>query len=220
MSGARAFLLLVLAAAGAVVLLASPRSTLSQVAGTEGIKQGERFAKAGGESVKVVVEAKEYLKTTLDAYNTLVTTPSRDLKGDYRKLLKTLGNAKERIAVVKPKIDAMNVEGEAYFKLWGNQVANINDADLKARGDERIASTRKEYDGILASLREAAAALGPFLKDLTDQINFMGSDLRPEALASLKENAEKLNQEGQTVFMHADSTVSGGNKFFAPLRTR
>jgi hypothetical protein len=216
----RALLRLVVVAAAAIVLLPSPRSALCQVAGTEGIEQGERFAKAGDQAVRVIVEAKDRLKMTLDAYNSLVSMPSRNPKADYRKLLKNLGYAKEKIAVAKPKIDAMNFEGEAYFKMWANQIANIGDADLKARGDERIASTRKEYDGILATLREAATALDPFLQDLTDQANFLGSDLRPEALASLKTNAEKLNAKAKTLFTPMDASVSSSEKFFAPLRTK
>jgi len=209
-----------LLAATALTILAGPRPAWSQVAGTEGIKQGERFANAGGQTVRALVEAEGQIQATLDAYNALVTKPTTDAKGDYRKLLKKLGDAKEKIAAVRPKLDAMNVEGEAYFKVWGSQVANIGDAGLKTRGEERIASTRKEYDGILATLREASAALQPFLKDLTDQINFLGSDLRPEALASLKGDAEKLNAKGKTLFEHTDTAVANSNTFFAPLRAK
>ncbi len=209
-----------LLAATAVAMLATPRPALSQVAGTEGIKQGERFAKTGDETVRAVVEARDQIRKTLDAYNALVTQPTQDAKGDYKKLGKNLSNATEKIAAVKPKTDAMNAQAEAYFKLWGSQVANIGDANLKARGEERIASTRKEYDGILAKLREAAATLDPFLKDLGDHINFLGSDLRPEALASLKGDAEKLNNTGKTLFGQTDATISSANTFFAPLKAK
>lgn len=209
-----------LLATAALALLATPRAAWSQLAGTEGIKQGERFAKAGGETVKVVGEADGQLNATVDAYNALVSQPTSDAKGDYRKLLKNVGVAKEKIAAVKPRIEAMNLEGEAYFKLWASQVANIGDVDLRTRGEERIATTRKEYDAILASLREAATALEPFLMDLTDQINFLGSDLRPEALTSLKRNAENLNLKGQTVFTHTAAAVAGANAFFAPLKAK
>ena len=70
----------------------------------------------------------------------------------------------------------------AFLDLWGTQGANIGDPGLKTRGEERITSTRKEYEGIVSGLRQAATALDPFLKGLTDQITFLGSDLRPEAL--------------------------------------
>lgn len=219
MSGSRTIRHALLATA-ALALLAGPRTAWGQIAGTEGIVQGERFAKTGGETVKVVGAAYAQLDATLDAYNALVSQPTKDAKGDYRKLLKNVSVAKEKLAAVKPRIEAMNGEGEAYFKVWASQVANISDVDLRTRGEERMASTRKAYDSILATLREAATALEPFLMDLTDQINFLGSDLRPEALASLKGDAEKLNLKGQTVFTYTTAAMADANAFFAPLKAK
>lgn len=108
----------------------------------------------------------------------------------------------------------------AVLDLWGTQVANIGDPGLKTRGEEQITSTWKEYEGIVSGLRQAATALDPFLKGLTNQINLLGSDLRPEALASLKNDAEKLNANATTVFGHVDKAVTASNTFFAPLRSK
>lgn len=209
-----------LLAATALIALVSVNPAWSQVVGTAGIKGGERFAETGEDTVEALVDVQNNLKTTLDAYNTLVTKPTKDAKGDYKKLLKNLDNAKKKIALVKPKLDTMNSEGENYFRLWETQVSQIADSDLKARGEERIASTRKEYDGILESLRGAAGTLDPFLKDLTDQINFLGADLRPEALQSLKTNADKLNNTGKTLLEQTGTTVTKSNAFFAPLKAK
>jgi hypothetical protein len=206
--------------AGTVLaLLAAARPVVAQMAGTEGIKQGERFAKAGAASVIALTEARRQIDATLMAYNALVTQPSKDLKGDYKKLLKNTQQAQQKVEAVKPKIDAMGVESVVYFKLWASQVANIGDPDLRKRGEDRIAASQKEYDEILAGLRQGGAEFVPFMKDLTDQINFLGSDLRPEALASLKDNADKLNASGKVLFSHIDAIVNGANTFFAPLRS-
>jgi len=206
--------------ATALVTLAFAHPAWPQVAGTSGIKGGEKLADAGDDTIEALVEAETHLRSTLDAYNTLVTKPTTDAKGDYKKLLKNLDNAKKKIAQVRPKLDTMNGESESYFTQWQSQVAEISDSELRARGEERIASTRKEYDGILTSLRETATTLDPFLKDLADQINFLGSDLRPEALESLKPNAEKLNKRGTTLFEGIGTTVTKANAFFDPLRDK
>jgi hypothetical protein len=204
----------------AIFALALPGIALCQVAGTEGIKQGEKFAKAGGEVLSAIAEARRDIDATLTAYNTLVQKPTKDVKGDYKRLQKALEKANEASAKVKPRIDAMNVESEAYYKIWANQVANIQDADLRGRGEQRIAASRDEYKSILSGMRAAGEALTPFVKDLTDQINFLGSDLRPEALTSLKDNATKLNAGGATVFSRIDDVVRAANAFFAPLRSK
>ena len=204
----------------ATVALAVPEAPLCQTAGTEGITQGEKFAKAGSTALAATVDAKREVEATLIAYNALVQQPSKDAKGDYKKLLKTLERANAKAAKVKPLADTMSVESEAYYKIWAAQVANITDTALRARGEGRIAASRGEYDGILVKLRDAGAALAPIVKDLTDQINFLGSDLRPEALASLKDHAAKLNAQWQEVFSRTDGAVTAANTFFAPLRAK
>ncbi|MGE5747164.1 MAG: DUF2959 family protein, partial [Solirubrobacterales bacterium] len=142
------------------------------------------------------------------------------VKGDYKSLQKALEKANEAAARVRPRIDGMNVQSEAYYKIWASQVANIQDADLRARGEQRIAASREEYKNILSGMRAAGEALTPFVKDLTDQINFLGSDLRPEALASLKDNAKKLNAGADTLFSRTADVAKAANAFFAPLRSK
>lgn len=206
--------------AAAIVALAVPAAALGQVAGSEGVKQGEKFAKAGGEVLVAIAEARRDVDATVTAYNTLVKKPSKDVKGDYKKLQKALEKSNESAAKVKPLIDAMNVESDAYYKIWSGQVANISNTELRSLGEQRIAGSRAEYSGILSGLRASGDALGPFVKDLNDQINFLGSDLRPEALASLSGNATTLNSKAGGVFLRTDDVVKAANAYFAPLRGR
>ena len=74
----------------AVGALAVPAMALGQVAGSEGVKQGEKFAKAGNEVLVAVAEARRDVDATVTAYNNLVKNPSKDVKGDYKKLLSFL----------------------------------------------------------------------------------------------------------------------------------
>ena len=80
----------VLGLLAAIFALAVPGIALCQVAGTEGIKQGEKFAKAGGGVLAAIAEARRDVNATLTAYNTLVQKPSKDVKGDYKRLQKAL----------------------------------------------------------------------------------------------------------------------------------
>jgi hypothetical protein len=206
--------------AAAIVALAVPAAALGQVAGSEGVKQGEKFAKAGGEVLVALAEARRDVDATVTAYNNLVKNPSKDVKGDYKKLQKALEKSNGSAARVKPLIDAMNVESETYYKIWSGQVANISNTQLRATGEQRIADSRHEYGSILSGLRGSGDALAPLVKDLNDQINFLGSDLRPEALASLNGNAMTLNSRAGGVFVRTDSVVKAANAYFAPLRGR
>ena len=129
-------------------------------------------------------------------YNKLVTQPSKNMKGDYKKLLGAVDDMKEEVADAREEITKMRANGDTYFT--GRETANktIQDKQLQGTAADRLAASRKDFDSVLASLREAGDALDVFRKDLSDQITFLGSDLTPTAMTALKPAADKLNGQG------------------------
>ena len=76
----------------AVMLLAPTTATMqgtTERSRTEGLKETDRFVKAGGNASEAVAHAKLEIQKALDAYNALVTQPSTNMKGDYKKLMKS-----------------------------------------------------------------------------------------------------------------------------------
>jgi hypothetical protein len=66
-----------------IVLAPLPASSQSaERSRTQGLKETDRFVKAGGNTSQAVANAKLQAQKTLDAYNALVTQPSTNMKGD------------------------------------------------------------------------------------------------------------------------------------------
>jgi len=185
---------------------------------TQGIKETERFIKTGGQTSEAVANARVQTQKTLDAYNALVSTPSQNMKGDYKKLMKSVDGMNSHVAEARAKVEAMQQAGDTYFAGRGETIKNIQDPKLQELAKGRLAASQKEFADVLASLREGAQALEPFRKDLADQITYLGSDLNPSATASLKPNADKLNARGAEVFGKADRAISTANTYFQGLR--
>ena len=68
---------------------------------TEGLKETDRFVKAGGKTSEAVEQAKLQTQKTLDAYNALVTKPSTNMKGDYKKVMKSADSMNDRVAAAR-----------------------------------------------------------------------------------------------------------------------
>lgn len=185
---------------------------------TQGLKETDRFIKAGGQTSQKVAEAKIQVKSTLDAYNALVTGPSKDMKGDYKKLLKASDAMNDKLADAREKVTEMQNVGGTYFSGREASTKNIQDPQLQARAQQRLAENRKEFTEVMQGLRDANDALEPFRKQLADQVTYLGSDLTPTATASLKADAGKLNQQGTEVFARADQAIARANKYFQGLR--
>jgi Protein of unknown function (DUF2959) len=185
---------------------------------TQGLKETDRFVKAGGKTTEAVVNAKLQTQKTLDAYNTLVTQPSTNMKGDYKKLMKSMDSMNDRVATARQKIAETQKVGDVYFSGRAENLKSIQDPQLQERAKQRLGESQKAFAGVLQSLREAGDALEPFRKDVADQITFLGSDLTPSAMTALKPNAEKLNARGAELFARTDKAIAGANAYFESLK--
>lgn len=185
---------------------------------TQGLKDTDRFVKAGGTTSEAVANAKLQTQKTLDAYNALVTKPSTNMKGDYKKVMKSSDSMNDRVAAARQKIAEMQKAGEVYFNGRAETIKNIKDPQLLEQAKQRLGESQKEFSGVLKSLREAGDALEPFRKDLADQITFLGSDLTPSAMTALKPNADKLNARGADLFARADKAIATANAYFRSLK--
>jgi hypothetical protein len=113
----------------------------------------------------------------------------------------------------------MQQAGDTYFSGRADTIKNIQDPQLQDRAKQRLTDSQQHFSEVLQSLRDGAKALEPFRKELADQITYLGSDLTPSAMTSLKPNAEKLNAHGSELFGKTDKAISDANAYFQSLRS-
>ena len=183
-----------------------------------GLKITERFINTAGEAVQSVAEVKLQIQSTLGSYNSLVNEISKDRRGDYKKLTKAVEGTRKRVEEVRERLGILDLEAKTYFDSWAKSQEAIGNPDLKKKGMERLADSRKRYDGILAGLKSARQEFDPFMGDLGDQITFLGHDLNSSAAASLKPEALKLNGRGEKVFSRVDEAMRAANDYIRSLR--
>jgi hypothetical protein len=172
---------------------------------TQGIKETDRFVKAGNNAHASIANARVEAKHTLDMYNRLVTQPSKNMKGDYKKLMGAMDDLKEEVADARLEITHMRENGDTYFA--GRETTNkgIGDPQLQTAAATRLAGSRKDLETVLTSLRAAGESLEEFRKELADQVTFLGSDLTPSAMTALKPAADKLNTQGDDALGRIDA---------------
>ena len=209
--------LLTVITAMAVVMsfVALPSAQRSQ---TEGIKEAEKFVNAGAGTASAVGKAKLQVQDTLTAYNGLVTLPTKDMKGDYRKLLNRAKDTGKRVDEARERVTKMEAAGETYFAGRATTITEIQDAALREKAQQRLNENKQEYSIVIASLREAGESLQSMRNDLDNHITYLGSDLSPSAVASLKPEAQKLNESGTQVLAKAEQAIATANKYFDSMR--
>ena len=191
---------------------------LAQRSETAGLKETDDFLKAGTGAVGFVVKAKVQAQDTLRAYNALVMQSSKDMKSDYKKLLKAAKNTGKQVDVAREAVEKMQAAGDAYFAGRSVSVKDLQDAGLRAQAEERLTQNQTEYAGVMTSLREAGQSLQSMRADLDNHITYLGSDLTPGAMTSLKPQAQTLNERGADMVTKAEQAIGAANRYFDSLR--
>ena len=190
----------------------------AQRSDTEGIKEAEKFVDAGADTVKAAGKTREQIQKTLAAYNALVTEPSTDLKGDFKKLLNGAKDMDEEVADARERITKMQTTGDTYFAGRAVAMKEIQNADLLEKAQRRLDENKQQFAGVIASLRETGQAFQTLRTDLDDQIKYVGSDLTPSAMTSLTPEAQKLNARGGHVLADADRAMTTASNYFNSMR--
>jgi len=185
---------------------------------TEGVKQTDRLIKASGSTVQAVADTKLQLMKTMDVYNALMADDAKDRKKLYSSLQKEMAAADKRRAAIDDEAAKMKAEAKLLFDQWATATTAIDNADLRQRSEERLQATKASYAEIESVGLKAADQYGPFMKDLQDQVTFLGHDLNPSAVASLKPEAAKLNQKAETLMKSIDDTIATANQKIGALR--
>jgi hypothetical protein len=203
------------------LLLATPIAATQNAerSRTQGLKETDHFVKAGGITVDAVSNAKLQTQKTLDAYNALVTLPTTNMKGDYKKLMKSMDGMNARVTEAQQKIEQMKQSADVYFAGRAETIKGIQDPQLQDRAKQRLAESQEQFGTVVQSLRDAGQVLELFRKELADHITYLGSDLTPSAMTSLKPDAEKFNGRGQQLLSETDKAIAAANPYFQGLKS-
>ena len=191
---------------------------LAQRSDTEDIQETNAFLRAGGDMVQAVAEAKLQVLNTISVYNALVTQPSKDMKSDYRKLLKNEKDMNDRIDTARVRLAAMGQVGTTYFTGRAAAISAIQNEERRIQAESRFQDNRIAYSDVLVSLKEAAASLEPVQTDLDDLIEYLGSDLSPSGTSSLATQARTLNERGSAAIAKVDLAITRANSYFGAMR--
>jgi DNA repair exonuclease SbcCD ATPase subunit len=201
--------------AAAAIVLSLAVAARSQ---DEGVKETEQLTKKAGATVEAIANTKVQLQKTMDVYNGLMADDAKDRKGLYKKLQSEMDNTDKRRAEIRVRADEMKVAADTLFKSWADSAAAITSAELRKQSEDRLAQTKASYAEIGTVGQRAVDLYGPVMKALQDQVTYLGHDLNPSAVASLKPDAAKLNDQANELVKRIDDTISTTNTAIGALR--
>jgi hypothetical protein len=177
-----------------------------------------KFLKTVEGTVKAIGDSRAQLQKTVATYNSITEMTAKDLKGAYKDLGKDVAECEKKLADGRPKVDAMNTEAVGYFAAWKTSAAAISDPALRKRSEDRLADGRARFDKIAAAGKDTRQGFDALMTDVKDQYTFLGHDLNPSAITTLKPNAAKFNTRATTVLGKADGVTKMYEEYIASMR--
>jgi hypothetical protein len=183
---------------------------LAALAGCASHNYDKGTATAAGlkESADKIEAADGQLDATLASLNGLVNNPQSDLRPQYKQFSDNVDDLAVLAKHVKDSVTSMRENGKEFFAKWNEQLASIKNEDIRNRSAARQKEVSDELMNVKRSYAETEIAFQPFMSDLRDIQKYLGTDLTPAGVASMKDVAAKANTTGATLKAAVDKLAA------------
>ena len=192
------------AAAIALALAAGPGAPTTARA-QAGPEQTAKFVKTVENTIKSIDTTRVQLEKTVAGYNSIMDQTAKDTKDAYKGLGKDITESEKKVTEAKAKVDEMNAEADRHFAAWKESTTAITDPALRKKSEERLTDAQTRYQKVAAAGQDARKNFDALMTDLKNQTNYLGNDLNPGAITSLKPDAAKFNTRAKDLFGKIDN---------------
>jgi len=135
------------------------------------------------------------LDQTMASLNDLVGQPQSDLRPQYQQFAANVAAMEATSKSIAADRRAMGEKGKEYLAAWDQQLAQIQNPDIKALSQSRRDQVSQQLLDIKKNYVLSCDSFKPFLADLKDVQSYLSVDLTTTGLATIKAPVAKANQD-------------------------
>lgn len=162
-------------------------------------KKGDSAASSLTSAANAITVGQAKIETALTNLNDLVNNPQGDLVAGFNKFNAAVKSLQATSQDVSRRVTEMRKTGNDYFQQWDQQLATIQNEDIKNRSAARKDEMEKKFADVKRSYTEVHLAFEPFLRDLKDIQTALGTDLTSGGVAAIRGVVDKANRDGEVV---------------------
>jgi len=175
---------------------------------TTGYQQAEKTGAGIGEFRAEVNRGKQAIDATMQSLGQIAATANTDPRPAFNQYKKDLTNLELATARVRKRSAEMKVKGDAYFKQWQQQIATVQNPEIRKLSEEQKAKMQATFDSIQQHTEPLKARFDPWISDLKDLRTYLNNDLTVSGIDAARGLFEKTQTEGTEIQKAMDALVA------------
>jgi len=127
----------------------------------------------------------------LAAMNNLTFKSAGDLRNQYDAFVAASKGLDSSMANLDSKVVALRATAADYVNNWTNQMASIQNEELRKRSSDRKDEVSGKISDVETNYQSVTNSLAPFTSDVKDIQTYLGTDLTPTGLNTIKDIVSK-----------------------------
>lgn len=163
-------------------------------------------------------DAQEQFKDALEQFRSVAQFDGGDLEDMYNKLNDEYEDSVSAAEDISDRVDSVEDVAEDLFKEWNKENGEYTSASLRKDSEKKLKSTRRQYEGLLRSMRSAEKTVEPVLATLKDQVLYLKHNLNARAIASLKGELQTVNADVDRLINAMQKSINESKSFIAQMQ--
>lgn len=159
---------------------------------------------------EAMIATRGQIEQTLTSLDALTNSPPDGVRAAYQQYAKDADTIAKQAVTVDKESRQMRQRSDAWLSGWQKSQANVENAELKAIGEQRRTLALNRFQNIEGSFAAAREAFTPFIANLQDVKTVLGSDVTSNGVAAVSGSSvvRNANYHGAAAARALDITIA------------
>jgi hypothetical protein len=154
------------------------------------------------------INTRNQLTLAVNALTALTRQKSGDLRPAYDAFVAEVKGTHTAAEQTAARAASMDSASKDYFGTWQDDVSGIAKESLRKNAQRRLDDVRKNYDKVIASLRQATVEFKPLLSDLDDVQKTLANDVTVGGVKSIRGTANDATGIAKKVHRYINNAIN------------
>lgn len=163
-------------------------------------------------------EGQEQFESALAQFKSVVSVDGGELEKTYKTLNREYEDSIDSAEEIRERIDSVESVAEDLFDEWEDELDRYSSDTLRRDSERKLESTRQQYSQLIGLMRDSEARLDPVLQAMEDQVLFLKHNLNTQAIASLREEAVRIDDDVGQLIAALKQSIAEADSFIQTMR--